>query len=344
MEFRTLRRPEREALLRLLDGWDVGDGWRGSEFFRRYVEDDPTFRDEQVFVAAERGELLSCVQVFPRPLRTPGGAVPMGGIGTVFTRADARGRGLAGELLGVAADAMSERGDAVSMLFSDRIPWYGRHGWRSWPLRRTLLQRTLGEAPPPGPLEHRAFEPARDVDEVRALHEAYSGVLPGTVARDDALWQATLRNGGNPDEEFVVVRDAGRCVAYLRAVVLSGILVLSEFAHEPGFEEALAGAIGALLSPRAPDPLARGAKPSAELRRFASSVSLHFAPDLASALPAAGVAWKEHDDPTCLLRCLDAETLGARSGVPLRAGEAPDELLRRVLPPEDFTFWTADRF
>ena len=36
MEFRTLRSPEREALLVLLDGWDVGDGWTGRDFFRRY--------------------------------------------------------------------------------------------------------------------------------------------------------------------------------------------------------------------------------------------------------------------------------------------------------------------
>ena len=62
MEIRTLRADEREALLDLLDAWDVGDGWPGGRaFFRRYLEDDPTFRDENVWVAADGGALVSCV-------------------------------------------------------------------------------------------------------------------------------------------------------------------------------------------------------------------------------------------------------------------------------------------
>ncbi|MDH3687359.1 MAG: hypothetical protein OEP95_14095, partial [Myxococcales bacterium] len=174
--------------------------------------------------------------------------------------------------------------------------------------------------------------------------DAYSSLLPGTVARDDTLWDVSLRNAGNPAEEFLVVRSGGQCVAYLRAVVLSGILVLSEFGSSPGFDEALAGAVRALLEPRDPDPLATGDKPSSELRRVASTVSLHFAPDLAAALARNGVTLVEHDDPSCMLRCLDASALGARLGVPRRADESPDDFLRRMLPPDDFTFWPADRF
>mgnify|MGYP003446902113 CR=1 FL=1 len=102
MEIRTLARDEREALLELLDGWSLPDGWRGRDFFRRYVERDPTFADENVWVAAEAGRLLSCVQVFPRPLRVAGVEVPAGGIGSVFTRDDARRRGLAERPTGVA--------------------------------------------------------------------------------------------------------------------------------------------------------------------------------------------------------------------------------------------------
>ena len=344
VEIRTLRRNERELLLALLDGWDVGDGWQGGAFFRRYLEDDPTFRDERMWVAADGGELVSCVQVFPRPLQTPSGAVPVGGIGTVFTRPDARGRGLAGALLARAADDMKARGECVSMLFAGPFAFYEKRGWESWGLRRVLLERVGDGAPVEGAVELTSFDPARDLASVRALHEAYSGLLPGTVVRDDALWEASLRNGGNPHEEFRVVRARGECVAYLRAVVLSGILVLSEFACAPGFEGALASAVRASLEPHDSDPLATGGKPSGELRRVASTVSLHFAPDLAAALLRNGIAMKEHDDPSCMLRCLDAEALAAHVGLPPRADEPSADLLRRVLPPEDLTFWTADRF
>ena len=50
------------------------------------------------------------------------------------------------------------------------------------------------------------------------------------------------------------------------------------------------------------------------------------------------------DDPTNLLQCLNAEALAERLDVSLRSDETPTEFLRRVLPPENFVFWPADRF
>jgi GNAT superfamily N-acetyltransferase len=344
VEIRTLRRAEREPWLGLLDHWDVGDGWRGEAFFRRYLEDDPTFADHQVWVAAEGADLLSCVQIFPRPLQTASGAVPLGGIGSVFTRPDARRRGLAGALLTRAAEDMAARGACVSMLFTGHIPWYTKLGWHSWGLQRVWLERAAEPSSPRRTFDLAPFDRALDLPSVRALHEAYSSLLPGTVVRDDALWEASLRNAGNPNEEFTVVRVGGECVAYLRAVVLSNVLVLSEFGSAPGFEEALAYAVRALMQPRDPDPMATGTKPSEELRRVASTVSLHFAPDLAAELLRSGITLGEHANPSCMLRCLDAPALGARIGLTPREDEPPADFLRRALPPEDFTFWTADRF
>src|SRR4029453_16203186 len=59
VEIRTLRRDEREALLELLDGWPLADGWRGRDFFRRYLEADPTYEDANVFVAGGGGGVPS---------------------------------------------------------------------------------------------------------------------------------------------------------------------------------------------------------------------------------------------------------------------------------------------
>jgi len=136
MQIRTLRRDERERLLELLDLWALPDGWRGRDFFRRYVEDDPTFEDENVMVAEEAGELVSCVQIFPRPVRIRGRAVPMGGIGSVFTKPEQRHGGLARRLLELALERMRERGLLVSLLFGDeRI--YHVLGWRAWRVAET---------------------------------------------------------------------------------------------------------------------------------------------------------------------------------------------------------------
>ena len=132
MELRTLRRSEREPLLDLLDLWQMPDGWQGRNFFRRYLEDDPTFSDQNVWVAVDAGRLVSCVQIFPRPLQLRGKVVPTGGIGSVFTLPDHRRNGIAEALLNRAVEAMSRAGFEISLLFAARIPWYTRLGWRSW--------------------------------------------------------------------------------------------------------------------------------------------------------------------------------------------------------------------
>ena len=66
MKIRTLGSGEREAVLELLDSWELPDGWRGRDFFRRYIEYDSAYRDDNFWVAEDRGRLVSCVQVFPR--------------------------------------------------------------------------------------------------------------------------------------------------------------------------------------------------------------------------------------------------------------------------------------
>ncbi len=99
MDIRTLEAGERDAWLDLLDGWEMPDGWRGRDFFRRWIDHDPTWADENVWVAAENGELVSAVQIFPRELRVQDHSVPTGGIGSVYTRESRRREGVAGALL-----------------------------------------------------------------------------------------------------------------------------------------------------------------------------------------------------------------------------------------------------
>ncbi len=320
MQLRTLARGEREALLDLLGGWQLEDGWRGRDFFRRYVEDDPSFADENVWVAGEGEQLVACVQIFPRPLVVAGVAVPCGGIGSVFTRPEARERGLAESLLACALGAMRERGMLISLLFAARTAWYAKLGWSAWPGERALL---VAEG---APAAGERFDAARDLAAVERIHRVYSGARAGSVVRDAALWQASLRNAGNPHEEFVVARRGDDVVAYARRIEMSGVRIVSEWGREPDAAAELAGLLLAQAVPRAVLPHPRG--------DAALSAALAQADARIHALP----------DPSAMLRCLHANGLAARLGVPLQGGEAPDVYLRRVLPPEHFCFWPADRF
>ena len=268
-DVRTLQESERDALLELVDAWKMPDPLEGREFFARYVDGDPAFRASDVWVADQDGRLVSCVQIFPRVLRIAGREVPTGGIGTVFTDPAHRGRGTAGRLMRAAMDDMAVRGMELALLFAGPVPFYEALGWTAWPVERPLLRR--GEdAPGPEPLGE-AFDPARDLASVTALHARYSAARDGSATRSDADWRTNLANAGNPHEEFRVLRRAGRVVAYLRTACLARFLLFMEWGCEPGCEPLLAGLLAGALVPREADPLAPAERPSPEFRAAGSS-------------------------------------------------------------------------
>lgn len=343
MKIRRLKAHERPAWLELLDGWGLFDGWRGAVFFARPFEHDPTCSDEDVWVAEDEGALVSTLQIFPRRVDLRGAAVPMGGIGSVFTREVSRGAGIASALLHAAVSDMRDRGMEISLLFSGRLDFYARLGWRSWPITRELLRR--GEAAPelPGDLVISPFDAARDLEEVAALHARARTSLDCVALREPQAWQTSLALAGNPAEEFLVARAeaSGPVLAYLRAARLTAALTILEHGHAD--VDALAGLCAGLLGGRTPDPLASQDRPSPDLRGYAV---LPFAADaeLAAALERCGVTRQAVQDPTPMLLCLDAPALAKRLGLERVPGEQPHDLLRRALPPERFGYWPADRF
>jgi GNAT superfamily N-acetyltransferase len=345
VKIRRLRPSEREQWLELLDGWQLLDGWRGRDFFRRCLEGDPSYDDANVWVAEADGRLVSTVQIFPRRLGVGGAEVPTGGIGSVYTRPDRRQQGIASALLQRSVADMRERGMELSLLFAERIPFYSGLGWCSWPMRRELLR--LGPEAAARPAEEAGaverFEPERDLESVATLHAESSSRLAGASPRNPADWRASLRLAGNPAEEFLVLRGGAesRLRAYLRAIRLNEVLVVAEYGVRDA--EALAALCRALLVPREPDPLAPAGRSSARFRSFAV---LPLAADagLAAALGRRGIARSPIDDPTPMLRCLDAEALARRLGIPLAPAEPSDAFLRRALPPERFAYWPSDRF
>jgi len=345
MEIRTLDAGEREALLELLDGWELPDGWEGRDFFRRYVEIDPTYEDQNVWVAERDGRLVSCVQIFPRRLRVLGHAVPTGGIGSVFTTPSERGSGLAGRVLERATQAMIERGMELAILFAGVVPFYAKRGWKSWACQRTVLRlRDLKavEPPPPG-IEICPFDWERDFEAVKAIHSAYSAARSGTVVRDHGLWAASFRLAGNPAEEFRVARRGGRVVAYVRATLLNTVFTVTELGRLEDGADALAALVSHLLIPRDADPLVPPGKTSQELRSFALLPAFDDIP-FTVALENRRVTTSPLEDPTPMLRCLNSGALARRLDVSLLPDESPDEFLSRILPAGSLVFWPADRF
>lgn len=369
---RLLRGDEREALVELLDGWVV-PGWPGrpGDFFRRYLDSDPSFEPRNVVVAERDGRLVGCVQIFPRALRVRRDAsaprdgfahVPLGGIGTVFTRPEARGNGVATALLERAIAEMQARGLELSLLFASRHAFYGRLGWQLWPRERGLWLRGAAYTGPDPARRIDRFDRARDLDAAYALHSACTGALEGTCVRDAAFFRAQLGFAGNPEEDFLLARASDRSlVAYARAAALEGMLLVTELARhpEPDGAEALADLVAALLAPREPDPLApsgstppgsassdgvpAASPPASDLRRLLVAPCLHD-PALEDALARRGVERKTFPSHDAMLRVLDPAALARRTGTPRTPGESDAAWLGRALAPERLVLWPVDRF
>lgn len=348
MEIRTLRPDEGEAWLELLDGWDLADGWRGRDFFRRFLTHDPTMRFDNVWVASDERGLHGCMQIFPRRIRVLGHAVPTGGIGSVYTRPAARESGIASALLDRAVEAMHDAGMELSLLFAARTGFYGSRGWAPWTSERTILRSSK---PPSGQPEDAAdagielarFDRSRDLEAVQTIHAAYSASRSGTVVRDADLWEASLRLGGNPHEDFWVARQGGSVVAYARATLLYEVYTVTELARLEPAADALACLMQSLLTPRDPDWLVPAGKTSAELRAFLLLPCFDDIPFTVS-LEQRDMTAHPIADPTTMLRCLDAEALARRLDVALLPGEDGPRFLSRILPQDHFVFWPADRF
>ncbi|HUP24701.1 MAG TPA: GNAT family N-acetyltransferase [Thermoanaerobaculia bacterium] len=354
---RTLRAGEREALLELLDGWPLRAGRRGRDFFRRYVDDDPAYVDDNVWVAEVGGRLVSCVQVFPRLIRSTAGEVLCGGIGSVFTATAHRRGGLSSRLLGEATAAMRARGMEVSLLVAGRIGWYRKLGWRPWcpPMYRLRRRRTRDDfvsAPTAagGDVDQAASPEIElsdvevdvdgssgssgggvaELDVIHALSERTSALVIGSVARGREGWEASLRLAGNPGEHFRLARGHdGEAIAFVRLCDLDEERQVTEWACVPGAEGALAG----MLASELPESGSLALPPVADAALFDELAFRGL-----SVEPARGAAW--------MLRCLDREALALRLGLELSDADrlTDDGLLEQLFPRDRFGFWTADRF
>ncbi|MCY3971219.1 MAG: GNAT family N-acetyltransferase [Acidobacteria bacterium] len=336
---RVLRDGEIEVLLDLLDGWPFPDGQRGRNFFRRYVELDPAFEPRNVWVAEQGGELVSCVQIFPRRVRIGGRVLPMGGIGSVFTRPEHRRRGVAGALLERVIDAMCERGMVLSYLLAERLRWYGQYGYRPWSRGwRTLHWPGVDGSPAGGA---RRYDPAVDAGELERLWRVYAegaagAPLDGIVDRgSEEDWRGSFRLAGTPEEDIWIADGETHRAAYLRVADFNGRLRVLEWGREADGASALSELLAAAMAWRRVESIRMPLIRDEALEGLLGAVGTRI-----DTRPAWDELPPEATPPaTWMVRSLDDGAFARRLST---ANEG--DLLARFLPPDRFAFWEADRF
>jgi predicted N-acetyltransferase YhbS len=330
MEFRPARRSERDAVLDLLALW-----YNDREFFARYNHNDATFRDELCLVALDAGSIVATVQIFDRKINLAGKAVPMGGIGSVFTRDDYRHKRIASELMKLAIATMEREGFEVSLLFAERVTFYNQFGWKEQTRNFSLLANPTGLRTRDYTFD--VFEVERDLRDVMRIHREYSGRFDVTAIRDEADWRANLQFAGNSpadpvggcEEDFVVARHGADIVAYARATRFHGVPMVMEYGYAPAHLDAAMALFRHLAM------------------RFASAANAmlvtHTAHDLGleRALVDAGCPVAHHPDNFYMWRVNLPEKLAARLARPGKA--AAQYALAKFADPSSL-FWTSDRF
>src|SRR5580692_3672063 len=357
MEVRAAHRSERDEVIELLGHWYNDRG----EFFARYNQNDPTFRDALCLVARDGGRLVSTVQIFDRAVNLDGQSVPMGGIGSVFTLKEYRHKGVAMALMRLSVDTMIREGFEVSLLFAERLTFYNQFGWRELDRKFSILAAAAG-LNVPDRFVIDSFETERDLAEVAAIHRAYSGGFNVTAVRDDSAWRANLKFAGNQplhpgegsEEYFVLCRDGSRIAAYARVTRFHGVSMVMEYGYVPhgiGIEAMLAtfkylgqSAAGLPVTVRRTGDHRRAALLHGASKPDEPSVLVtHTAhdPALEKALGDAGCPVAHHIDNNYMWRVLALDKLAHRFAMAPGAAAAH---AFDLFADSRSVFWTADRF
>src|SRR5207302_1076217 len=120
----------------------------------------------------------STVQIFDRKINLNRQTVPMGGIGSVFTREEYRHKRVASELMKLAVRTMEREGFEVSLLFAERLTFYNQFGWKETNRQFSTLPSLSALAAPTGfemEMGIDTFDAPRDLADVMRLHREYSG-------------------------------------------------------------------------------------------------------------------------------------------------------------------------
>ena len=357
MEIRTLKAQERMTLAGMLDGWRLAEGWTAGDRFRKQVEFDPTWSDNNVLVAVERERILCAVSILPRHLKILGHNIPTGGLSNLYSDPSNRGRGIATELLERVCETMRSRGLELAVIFPGAAPataeFFDKRGWSSCGGQQTILRRDPdARASEEGEREEIELSPIRSEDEralqsVKSIHAAYGASRSGPVVRDDDIWRACLQLTPAPREEFWVARRGGLTVAYARASILDDVLTITELGRFEDGASALAILVASLLVPREEDELIKGDAVgrirSEQLRSFLVLPTFDDI-GLTVALEHRGIRSHPMDDAKASLRCVNLIGIASRLDVDLLENEDGRAFLTRILPPDSMVFWPADRF
>jgi len=149
-----------------------------------------------VLVDGPEGKVLAGVKLYRFAARLDEEVIPVGGIGAVFTPPELRRHGYAAEMIARTHTIMAERGDGLSLLFSEiGEAYYRKLGYRTMePHTVRLAVPPVGPPPPRGLTRmHRT-----GLDTVIRLREREDAGAAFALVRDLPYWKHLLARASYP--------------------------------------------------------------------------------------------------------------------------------------------------
>lgn len=183
-------------------------------FFAAQTEHDSTFRLRHARVAVVGGRIAGYVRIFARRMGVASLAVEAGGIGSVATRPDLQGRGIATALLADAVARMRDERMDVSFLFTGIPGFYERLGYRIVRQPEISVPRAAVRLDARSQYAVRASTTS-DLSRALAIYRVATGDATGAIIRTPRTW--TDAQQWLDERPALVATRGGVVVAYIRS-------------------------------------------------------------------------------------------------------------------------------
>ena len=236
MEIRSAKKAELVEIVDLQCLVFRPDESAASTRYWAYFHEEPTYQFEQSRILIEQGRIVAHLRIWDRQIRVRGATLRVGGIGSVLTHPDFRGRGYAQALIRDAELYMQQAGYDLGMLFTIiGTPFYAKLGWIPLPL--PTFSFPVGEPTTAFSDSARILDDTADLPAVMALYDAANANQTGTEIRNSGYWRSGPSRYRKLFPQKGIERN-GELVGYLNYDNNGSDLKVCEVCFMPGDEEA----------------------------------------------------------------------------------------------------------
>lgn len=268
LEIQPASPEQREASFR--NTHDVWSRGLSLEEHVAYRLKSPLHNRAQWFVGTLDGRVVTSLACHPLEFQLRGSKLAGFAIGSVHTLAAFRRRGFAPRLLEWVENFRRQRGDRLSVLYSDIDPeFYARLGyrqapaWRGWWTPEWTLAAAPAAAEAARQLSPRLmpFDGRHELDAMAAMYAAYHGARPLSIVRSFEYWTHLFERQPQ-DEFFWLAGKTQKHLGYVRLKHKENDLLIADYALQldaphPAVEEMLWGLLCRLLTELARERKAR---------------------------------------------------------------------------------------